>query len=234
MTLLSVEGLFVRRGPASVLRDISFDVAEGEVVSLLGSNGVGKSTTLRTISGLHKPYAGEIRLGGKRLDGLSPKQVVRAGVAHVPEGRQVFPTLTVRENLAMGCYRRGRLRHSDVERTVELFPALGSLLNRRAGALSGGQQQMLAIARGLLAEPRLLLLDEPSLGLAPVVIQSIARILRDLKEQRMTILLVEQNAALALDVADRGYVISDGSVILSGTSAELGENPRVRAAYLGI
>ena len=233
MTRLVLDGVSVRRGRAEVLRGVSLEVAPGEVVALLGSNGVGKSTTLRTISGLHRPTAGTIMLDATRLDGLRPETVVRTGVAHVPEGRQVFGGLSVRENLELGARVRGPLTDATLRPMLDLFPQLAELLPRRAGVLSGGQQQMLAIARGLLSQPRFLLLDEPSLGLAPKVVADIARIVGELGGLGVGVLLVEQNATMALDVAARGYLMAEGRVVASGTSDELRETDSVRAVYLG-
>jgi branched-chain amino acid transport system ATP-binding protein len=233
MTELALSDVRVRRGGATVLHDVTLTVADTEVVALLGTNGAGKSTTLRTISGLHRPFAGEIRLDGELINGLRPEVVVRRGIAHVPEGRQVFVGLTVRENLEMGARLRGRLSGADLARTIELFPALEAMLAKRAGVLSGGQQQMLAIARGLLARPRLLLLDEPSLGLAPKVVTQIGEVIERLPALGIGVLLVEQNATLALDVAARGYLMSGGRTVAEGTAAELGRTEAVRAAYFG-
>jgi branched-chain amino acid transport system ATP-binding protein len=233
MTELALSDVRVRRGGATVLHDVTLTVADTEVVALLGTNGAGKSTTLRTISGLHRPFAGEIRLDGELINGLRPEAVVRRGIAHVPEGRQVFVGLTVRENLEMGARVRGRLSDDDLARTIELFPALEAMLAKRAGVLSGGQQQMLAIARGLLARPRLLLLDEPSLGLAPKVVTQIGEVIERLPALGVGVLLVEQNATLALDVAARGYLMSGGRNVAEGTAAELGQTEAVRAAYFG-
>jgi branched-chain amino acid transport system ATP-binding protein len=233
VTRLVLDGVSVRRGRAEVLRGVSLEVAPGEVVALLGSNGVGKSTTLRTISGLHRPTAGTIMLDATRLDGLRPEAVVRTGVAHVPEGRQVFGGLSVRENLELGARVRGPLTDATLRPMLDLFPQLAELLPRRAGVLSGGQQQMLAIARGLLSQPRFLLLDEPSLGLAPKVVADIARIVGELGGLGVGVLLVEQNATMALDVAARGYLMAEGRVVAAGTSDELRETDSVRAVYLG-
>jgi branched-chain amino acid transport system ATP-binding protein len=233
VSTLVLDDVSVRRGRAEVLRGISLTVESGEIVALLGSNGVGKSTTLRTISGLHRPTSGGIFLDGSGLRGLRPEAVVRAGVAHVPEGRQVFGGLTVRENLELGARVRGPLTREALQQMVELFPQLEELLPRRAGVLSGGQQQMLAIARGLLSQPRFLLLDEPSLGLAPKVVGDITNIIAELGTLGVGILLVEQNATMALNVADRGYLMVGGRIVESGPSAELRETESVRAVYLG-
>jgi branched-chain amino acid transport system ATP-binding protein len=233
VSTLLLDDIRVRRGRAEVLRGISLTVESGEIVALLGSNGVGKSTTLRTISGLHRPASGSILLDGFPLSGLRPEAVVRAGVAHVPEGRQVFGGLTVRENLELGARVRGPLTHAGLRQMLELFPALEELLARRAGVLSGGQQQMLAIARGLLSQPRFLLLDEPSLGLAPKVVDDITRIIAELGTLGVGILLVEQNATMALNIAARGYLMVGGRIVESGLSSELRDTESVRAVYLG-
>ena len=229
---LELRDINVRRGSAHILRDVSLNVHPGEVVALLGGNGVGKSTTLRTISGLHKLMSGTILLRGESLSGKRPEEVVRAGVAHVPEGRQVFNGLTTKENLEIGARVRGPLTSSRLESVLELFPDLRALLSRKAGVLSGGQQQMLAIARGLLAEPTFLMLDEPSLGLAPKVVRDIARSIGELSGRGMGILLVEQNASMALDVSDRGYLMATGRIVASGTAEALRTDVAVQEVYL--
>lgn len=234
MPLLEIDDVHVRRGLSTVIRGMSIGVDEGEVVTLLGSNGVGKSTTLRTISGLHKPFRGTIRFAGTEISGRSSHEIVRSGVAHVPEGRQVFPGLSVRENLEMGAYATVGKSAAPIDRALEVFPALERFMGSPAGSLSGGQQQMLAFARGLMSTPRLLLLDEPSLGLAPQIVAEIGRLIGRLRGEGVTILLVEQNAALALGVADRGYVVVDGAIALAGSADELSTDPMVRQAYLGI
>lgn len=233
MSWLEVRDLHVRRGSSEALSGVTFSVEQGEVVTLLGSNGMGKSTTLRTISGLHKPHRGEIHFDGERISGLPTYEIVRRGLAQVPEGRLVFPGMTVRENLEMGAFVNGTAT-ADIASAVQRFPVLDTFLEQPAGSLSGGQQQMLAVARGLMSKPRLLLLDEPTLGLAPKVVAAIGRIIVSLREEGVTVLLVEQNASLALSVADRAYVLVDGAVELSGTSNELMESPEVRRAYMGI
>lgn len=233
MSWLSIDGIHVRRGHSSVLHDVSIDVEQGEVVTLLGSNGMGKSTTLRTISGLHRPHRGKIVFDGTRIDRRPMHEIVAAGVAHVPEGRQVFPGMTVRENLEMGAFVRRSAREG-IEEAVRRFPVLERFLDSPAGSLSGGQQQMLAVARGLMSKPRLLLLDEPTLGLAPLVVAEIGAIIRSLREEGVTVLLVEQNTALALDVSDRAYVLVEGRVELSGASEELLASGEIRKAYMGI
>ncbi len=210
---------------------------EGEIVALLGSNGAGKSTTLRSISGLVPNVSGDIVLAGKTLRGMKPEAIVREGIAHVPEGRRVFPGLTVRENIMLGASnRRGvgrRALEGEVDGMIELFPDLRRLQHALGWTLSGGQLQMVAVARGLMAKPRLLLLDEPSLGLAPLIVQQVFRIVADIRARGTTVLLVEQNAHMALSVADRGYVLETGRLLTSGRPAELWANDDVRAAYLG-
>ena len=210
------------------------EVRAGEIVALLGNNGAGKTTTLRTISGLLAPSRGTLTLEGEPLHGVPAHVIVRRGIAHVPEGRRIFNRLTVRENLTMGAYTRSDAGVAgDFEHVLTLFPRLHERITQIAGTLSGGEQQMLAIGRALMARPRLLLLDEPSMGLAPVVVEQIFDTVRDINRQGTTILLVEQNAAMALSVAQRGYVIETGSIVLTGTAAELADNPEVRRAYLG-
>ena len=235
MALLAVEDLHVYYGHIHALRGVTISVDEGEIVALLGSNGAGKTTTLRTISGLQRGRVGSIRLGDERIDHRPPHEIVGLGVGHAPEGRRVFGRLTVRENLEMGAFRRrdiGGIR-DDLERTLTLFPRLRERLTQVAGTLSGGEQQMLAIGRALMTRPRVLLLDEPSMGLAPVLVESIFQTVRDINAQGGTVLLVEQNAFMALNVARRAYVLQTGEIILQGTAAQLRENPDVKKAYLG-
>jgi branched-chain amino acid transport system ATP-binding protein len=234
--LLELEGVVARYGAVQALHGITLGVAEGEIVSLLGANGAGKSTTLKTISRVIAPAAGEIRFAGRSLDGLEPEDVVALGVAHVPEGRRIFPGLSVIDNLRLGATARraGRTEtERDVDEVMTIFPKLRGLAGKLGWTLSGGEQQMLAIARGLMARPKLLLLDEPSLGLAPLVVkdvmQTIARIARD----GTTVLLVEQNAHLALQIAARAYVLETGRVALSGEAKMLLASEEMRAAYLG-
>jgi branched-chain amino acid transport system ATP-binding protein len=236
VTLLSVKGLEVRYGEAPALHDVSLDVAAGEIVTLIGSNGAGKSTLLRTISGLRKPSAGELLWDGRaRLDKLEAHDIVAQGISHVPEGRQVFANLTVHENLLLGAYQRKDKREvqASLARVLELFPRLHERRDQLSVTLSGGEQQMLAIGRALMAKPKLLLLDEPSLGLAPLVVQLIFKVITEINQSGTTVLLVEQNAHMALRVAHRGYVLQTGRIVLSGTGAELLASPEVRAAYLG-
>jgi branched-chain amino acid transport system ATP-binding protein len=231
--LLRVEGLEVRYGGVQALRGVGLEVEAGAIVALLGSNGAGKSTLLRAISGLVRPSAGRVRLEGVDVTGRPPEAIVRLGCSQVPEGRRVFGNLSVLENLQMGGYpRRGREAES-LERVFALFPRLRERLAQPAGTLSGGEQQMLAIGRALMAAPSLLLLDEPSLGLSPLLVQRIFAIVREINRQGTTVLLVEQNARQALRLAGRAYVLETGSLALSGPAAELARDPRVREAYLG-
>lgn len=234
--MLRLEGITAAYGPILALRDVSLEVEEGSVVTLLGANGAGKTSTLRVISGLLRPQAGRVELAGERIDHLSPERIVARGVAHVPEGRQLFVNLTVRENLELGAYtRRDRAGvRQDLERVFHYFPILKERERQQAGTLSGGEQQMLAIGRGLMSRPRLLLLDEPSLGLAPLVTREIFEIIRAINAQeRLTVLLVEQNARLALGVARKGYVLETGRVVLADRAENLRENEEVRRSYLG-
>ena len=232
--LLSVRDLAVDYGAIRALHCVSFEVNEGEIVTLVGANGAGKSTVLRTISGLLKPASGEVEFAGRRIDGLSGHQVVKLGIAHVPEGRQPFAFLTVKENLLLGAYNRsGREAGSGMERVFKSFPRLKERLNQTAGTLSGGELQMLAMGRGLMARPRLLMLDEPSMGLSPILVREIFDIIREINRQGTAILLVEQNAFMALGVAHRAWVLETGNVALSGPAAELLRDPKVKAAYLG-
>ena len=232
--MLRVEDLHVFYGEIHALRGVALEIRQGEIVTLLGNNGAGKTTTLKTISGLLTPRGGRIVLDGAPLDGVPPHEVVRKGIAHVPEGRRIFNRLSVLENLRMGAYTRhdGGIE-ADLERVFALFPRLAERVAQVAGTLSGGEQQMLAIGRALMASPRLLLLDEPSMGLAPVVVEQIFQTIDDINRQGMTILLVEQNAAMALSIAHRAYVLELGGIALAGTAAELAENDQVRKAYLG-
>jgi branched-chain amino acid transport system ATP-binding protein len=232
--VLSVDDLHVYYGEIHALKGVAFSVDRGEIVALLGNNGAGKTTTLKTISGLLTPRRGGVSLEGEALTGRPPHEVVLKGIAHVPEGRRIFNRLTVRENLLMGAYRRHDAGiAADFDRVLTLFPRLRERLVQVAGTLSGGEQQMLAIARALMASPRLLLLDEPSMGLAPVLVEQIFQTIDDINRQGTTILLVEQNAAMALSIAHRAYVLETGAVALSGSAGELAENPDVRRAYLG-
>jgi branched-chain amino acid transport system ATP-binding protein len=232
--VLLIEDLHVYYDEIHALKGVGLEVRDGEIVTILGNNGAGKTTTLKTISGLLAPRRGRIVLDGQLLSGVPAHQVVVRGIAHVPEGRRIFNRLTVRENLMMGAYRRkDEAISADLERVLALFPILRERSDQVGGTLSGGEQQMLAIGRALMARPRLLLLDEPSMGLSPVVVERIFGTIADINRQGTTILLVEQNAAMALAVAHRGYVLETGHIVLSGTAAELAENPEVRRAYLG-
>jgi branched-chain amino acid transport system ATP-binding protein len=232
--MLKVDGLHVYYDAIHALQGLSFTVGRGEMVTLLGANGAGKSTTLKTISALLRTRSGKIELEGKPLKDLPPHEIVRLGVAHVPEGRRVFPRLSVMENLKIGGFtRRANTIGDDIDRVFTLFPRLKERIQQKAGTLSGGEQQMLAIGRGLMARPRLLLLDEPSMGLAPILVEQIFSTIQEINKEGVTILLVEQNAAMALAICHRGYVLETGKIILEGTAAELSGNERVRQAYLG-
>ena len=234
MPLLEISNLHVYYGAIHALKGISLSVEAGEIVTLIGANGAGKSTTLRTLSGLLRPREGRVTLEGQDLTRLRPEEIVRLGLCHVPEGRRIFPNLTVRENLEMGAYtRRDSGVKDDMERILETFPRLRERITQVAGTLSGGEQQMLAMGRALMGRPRVLLLDEPSLGLAPFMIQEIFRIIREINAAGTTILLVEQNARMALAAARTGYVLETGRVVLQDTGAALLDNPEVRKAYLG-
>ncbi|GAC1342746.1 MAG: ABC transporter ATP-binding protein [Myxococcales bacterium] len=233
--LLELAGLDVHYGAIHALRGVSFQVAEGEIVTLIGANGAGKTTTLRAISGMLKASKGAITYQGKSIGGQKPHELVARGLCHAPEGRGIFPNLTVRENLLLGAFLRRDTAgiEQDCAKGFALFPRLQERERQMAGTLSGGEQQMLAIARALMARPRLLLLDEPSLGLAPQVTETIFRIIGEINREGVTILLVEQNAHLALGIAHHGYVLETGNVVQSGTGAELLRSPEIRKAYLG-
>jgi branched-chain amino acid transport system ATP-binding protein len=233
--LLSLDDVRVSYGAIQAVKGISLDVAEGELVALIGSNGAGKTTTLRTISGIYRPRFGRITFQGRDLTRLPAHQIVAAGVSQSPEGRQIFGALTVRENLLLGATRRADRAGlaADFDRVFALFPVLRERARQAGGTLSGGEQQMLAIGRALMARPRLLLLDEPSLGLAPLLVNRIFAAIAQLKAEGVTILLVEQNARKALEVADRAYVLETGRIVLSGSARELAANPAVERAYLG-
>jgi branched-chain amino acid transport system ATP-binding protein len=237
MPLLELKNVSSAYGSVEALRGVSLHVEKGEIVTLLGANGAGKSTTLRTISGLIRPTNGEIWFEGQRIDTVSPEHIVRLGISHVPEGRRIFPGLTVKENIMLGSTARGRLSRQamadGVEEMFGIFPDIKRFADALGWTLSGGQQQMLAVARGLMAKPKLLLLDEPSLGLAPVIVQQLFATIRQIHALGTTILLVEQNAHMALSVAARGYVLETGSMTVEGTTAQLLDNEAVRAAYLG-
>ena len=232
--MLDVRDLHVYYGEIHALKGISFRVAQGEIVTLLGNNGAGKTTTLKTLSGLLAPRRADVLLNGASLAGAPPHGIVLKGITHVPEGRRIFNRLTVLENIEMGAYTRSdRGIAEDMERVFAIFPRLKERRAQVAGTLSGGEQQMLAIGRALMAKPRLLLLDEPSMGLAPVLVEQIFETVQAINRQGVTILLVEQNAAMALSIAGRGYVLETGEIALSGAAADLAGNPEVRRAYLG-
>jgi branched-chain amino acid transport system ATP-binding protein len=234
MSLLEVRDLQVFYGAVQAIKGISIDVEEGQVVTLIGANGAGKTTTLRALSGLLKPAAGEIRFDGKPLNGVAAHEIVTRGIAHAPEGRKIFPLMTVQENLELGGFsRKGESLVKDIDGVFERFPRLSERRLQKAGTLSGGEQQMLAIGRALMSRPRLLMLDEPSMGLAPIMIQLVFSTIAELKEAGSTILLVEQNASAALGLADQGYVLETGRVVLSGTGKDLRNDVNVRKAYLG-
>jgi branched-chain amino acid transport system ATP-binding protein len=232
-TLLNVDDIEVRYGTIRALKGVSFHVDEGEIVALLGANGAGKTTTQKTVSGMLRPSLGAITFSGKRIDGIPAHELIRLGICHVPEGRHVFPRMTVHENLEMGAFRFKTIDQSDLDMVLEMFPRLKERYKQLGGTLSGGEQQMLAIGRALMGKPHLLLLDEPSMGLAPLVVAQIFDILRDINNSGVTVLLVEQNAAQALSLADRGYVLETGEIVLEGTGRDLLADDRIRAAYLG-
>ncbi len=235
MALLELSDVHTYYGNIHALKGISLAVDQGEIVCLIGSNGAGKSTTLKTISGLLQPRQGEVRLEGQRISGLPAHKIVARGVSQAPEGRKIFPRMTVQENLEMGAFARPSSPEvrRDMERVLELFPRLRERLTQKAGTMSGGEQQMLAIGRALMARPAILLLDEPSMGLSPVLVDQIFDIVLEINQQGTTILLVEQNALKALEVASRGYVLQTGTIVLRDSAANLRQNELVRKAYLG-
>lgn len=234
--VLQVNDIHVHYGPVAALKGVTLEVGEGDFVTLIGSNGAGKSTMLRTISGLNHPSAGEIIFDGKRIDRLSADRILKMGVAHVPEGRRVFKDLSVTENLLLGAFTRDDKAgiKKDLGSVFDRFPQLSERKNQTAGTMSGGEQQMLSIGRALMSNPRVLLLDEPSLGLAPNIVRDIARILTEINSQGVSIILVEQNAELALELARHGYVLEAGHIVLEGEARSLMNNDHVRKAYLGI
>ncbi|MEY4959293.1 MAG: ABC transporter ATP-binding protein [Streptomycetaceae bacterium] len=233
--LLEVKNLKVGYGKIIAVKDISITVNQGEIVTLIGSNGAGKSTTLRTISGLLKPKSGEILFEGNRIDGKEGHEVVKLGLCQSPEGRRIFPRMTVSENLDLGAFLRTDKDAvaADRERVLNLFPRLRERISQRAGTMSGGEQQMLAVSRAMMGAPKLLMLDEPSMGLAPVLVDMIFETITKIRDQGITILLIEQNAAAALDVADRAYVLESGTIKMSGKASDLAKDPAVTKAYLG-
>ena len=237
MALLKIENLHTYYGHVHALKGISLEVDEGEIVTLIGANGAGKTTTLRTISGLIRPREGRIEFDGQDINGLPAHRIVDRGISHAPEGRQVFSTLTVTENLNMGAYTLGKDKEAIEEnrrRVFDLFPRLEERKNQLGGTLSGGEQQMLTIGRALMARPRILMLDEPSLGLAPMLVKAIFDVIREINARGVTVLLVEQNARMALRLAHRGYVLQTGEIVLSDTAEALRQNPMVQKAYLGM
>ncbi|MFF2447338.1 ABC transporter ATP-binding protein [Neobacillus sp. NPDC058068] len=233
--MLKISDINVYYGNIHALKGVSLDIKQGEIVTLIGANGAGKSTLLKTISGLLKPKTGEILLEGEHLAGKVPQLVVKRGISQVPEGRRVFANMSVEENLELGAYLRKDKKgiREDFEKVFQLFPRLQERRKQLSGTLSGGEQQMLAMGRALMARPRLLLLDEPSMGLAPLLVKTIFRIIEEINQTGTTILLVEQNANMALSIADRAYVIETGKIVASGTSEELSQSDQIRAAYLG-
>jgi len=233
MAMLDVSEIHTYYGHIHALKGISIEVQQGEIVTLIGSNGAGKSTTLKTISGLLHPRQGNVTLNGKSLNSVPPHRIAAMGVAQSPEGRRVFPRMTVLENLEMGAFSRGKVDDADLTRVFDLFPRLQERKTQKAGTLSGGEQQMLAIGRALMAHPTLLLLDEPSMGLAPILVEAIFTVVKDINAQGTTVLLVEQNALMALAIANRGYVLQTGEIVLADSAQELMKNDLVRKAYLG-
>ncbi|WP_298820402.1 ABC transporter ATP-binding protein [uncultured Chloroflexus sp.] len=237
MALLELQNVHTYYGKIHALKGISMSVNQGEIVTLIGSNGAGKSTTLRTISGLLKPRQGQVLFKGQRIDTLPPHEIVRLGIAQAPEGRRIFPRLTVLENLEMGAFlydTRSPEYQADLDRVLTLFPRLRERVSQKGGTLSGGEQQMLAIGRALMTRPQVLLLDEPSMGLAPVLVEQIFEIIQTINQQGTTVLLVEQNALQALSIAHRGYVLQSGEIVLEDTAANLRDNAMVQKAYLGL
>jgi branched-chain amino acid transport system ATP-binding protein len=236
MATLQLSNVHTFYGNIHALQGVSIEVNDGEIVTLIGANGAGKSTTLRTISGLLQPREGEVRLDGERINAVPPHEIVGRGVCHVPEGRRIFSRMTVRENLEMGAFSRKDTANikSDMERVFELFPRLLERAGQKGGTLSGGEQQMLAIGRALMARPKILLLDEPSMGLAPILVETIFHTVQEINAQGVTVLLVEQNAVMALQIAHRGYVLETGTIVLADSAESLRQNETVQKAYLGI
>jgi branched-chain amino acid transport system ATP-binding protein len=233
--LLEVRDVFAGYGDGDVLRGVSLDVKAGEIISVLGSNGVGKSTLNRTVSGVVRARAGSIHFGGVPIERESPASIVTRGLIHVPEGRRLFPNLSVDENLALGSYRRaGQRRSANRERVFATFPRLRERRTQRAGTLSGGEQQMLAIGRGLMAEPQLLILDEPSLGLSPILVEELFALISRIHAEGVTVLLVEQNVVQGLAIASRAYILAEGHCVMSGPAAEIASDPKLKRAYLGL
>jgi len=233
MAMLELRDVHTYYGHIHALKGITIEVGQGEIVTLIGSNGAGKSTTLKTVSGLLAPRTGDVTFNGQRLNGVAAHKVVGLGIVQSPEGRRVFPRMTVLENLNMGAYSLGKPDKDDLARVFDLFPRLGERKLQKAGTMSGGEQQMLAIGRALMARPKVLLLDEPSMGLAPILVEAIFDVVKDINAQGTTVLLVEQNALMALAVAHRGYVLQTGHIVLADDAAALTRNDMVRKAYLG-
>ena len=234
-SLLQVEKLTAGYGMAPVLFDVDLELSQGELVALIGANGAGKSTLLGALSGLVRVSSGSVRFAGRSVTALRPEAIVASGLVHVPQGRRLFGTMTVERNLLLGAYRRRDAQvRDDVQRILQYFPALGDKLDREAGTLSGGEQQMVAIGRGLMGRPKLLMIDEPSLGLAPKVVDRVMEVVKAINQDGTAVLLVEQDVVLALEIADRGYVLENGRIVMSGPAAELRRDPAVRKAYLGV
>lgn len=233
--MLKVRKLSAGYGEVQVLHGVDLDIRKGEIVALLGANGAGKTTLNNNLSGIHRPFSGTITFEGVDLTGASPEKIVAAGLVHVPEGRRVFNRLSILENLQMGCYRRGRAsRTQNLERVFEIFPKLAERARQKAGTLSGGEQQMLAIGRGMMAEPKLLILDEPSLGLSPLMVEEMFSLVRKLNSEGLSILLVEQNVMQSMEIASRAFVLEQGIVAMQGDAATLLNSPALKASYLGI
>ena len=234
-SLLQVEKLTAGYGMAPVLFDVDLELSQGELVALIGANGAGKSTLLGALSGLVRVSSGSVRFAGRSVTALRPEAIVASGLVHVPQGRRLFGTMTVERNLLLGAYRRRDAQvRDDLQRILQYFPALGDKLDREAGTLSGGEQQMVAIGRGLMGRPKLLMIDEPSLGLAPKVVDRVMEVVKAINQDTTAVLLVEQDVVLALEIADRGYVLENGRIVMSGPAAELRRDPAVRKAYLGV
>ena len=233
--MLEVRGLVAGYGATEVLRGIDLDVAPGEIVAVLGANGVGKTTLNRALSGLISPRAGSIRFLGEAIAGRRPPEIVSAGLIHVPEGRRIFPNMSVRDNLVLGSYRRGKAdRQSNIERIFALFPRLRERMSQSAGTLSGGEQQMLAIGRGLMGNPKLIILDEPSLGLSPLLVEEMFGLIARIAAEGLAVMLVEQNVVQSLELAGRAYVMENGRIVVAGSAAEIAANPALKHAYLGL
>ena len=233
--LLAIQGLHAGYGATEVLRGVSLAVNDGEIVAVLGSNGAGKSTLNCAISGVVRPWSGAIRFAGRPIERARPAAIVSHGLIHVPEGRRIFPNMTVAENLDLGCYRRARpRREQNRARVFGIFPRLAERRTQSAGTLSGGEQQMLAIGRGLMAEPKLLILDEPSLGLSPLLVEELFALMKSINAQGIALLLVEQNVVQSLEVASRAYVLDNGAIVLQGSAADVGNDPNLKRAYLGM